>query len=203
MKKIFILLSCLFSTVAFSQNADLKDAQQTETIVLIRHAEKPKGGLGQLSCKGLNRALALPKVLLNKFGRPQYIFAPNPSEKVDDAKYFYVRPLMTIEPTAIACGLPVNTAFGYLEIEALQNELLEPQYSNATIFIAWEHGLQDAFARRLVHHFGNDAKVVPDWSNDEYDMIFVFQIKTDGNHKTLSFSIDHERLNDVDTACPL
>jgi hypothetical protein len=32
-----------------------------ETIVALRHAEKPAGGLGQLTCQGLSRALALPK----------------------------------------------------------------------------------------------------------------------------------------------
>lgn len=41
-----------------------------ETVVLIRHGEKPVSGLGQLSCQGLNRALALPGVLMAKLGRP-------------------------------------------------------------------------------------------------------------------------------------
>jgi len=175
---------------------------RTETIVLIRHGEKPHGGLGQLSCKGLNRAMALPKVLIGKYGRPQYIFAPNPSEKVDDAKYFYVRPLVTIEPTAVATGMPVNTQYGYLEIEALENELLEPRYGNATIFLAWEHGLQDEFAKRVVGHFGGNVKEVPDWSNDEYDMIFVFKITTNADGKrSLSFNVDHEGLNGVGDQC--
>ena len=35
-----------------------------ETIVLLRHGEKPPTGLGQLTCKGLNRALALPSLLM-------------------------------------------------------------------------------------------------------------------------------------------
>jgi hypothetical protein len=42
---------------------------KVETIVGIRHGEKPLLGLGQLTCKGLNRALALSQVLLEKFGR--------------------------------------------------------------------------------------------------------------------------------------
>src|SRR5580700_883634 len=63
-----------------------------ETIVCIRHGEKPKGGLGQLTCRGLNRALALPKVLLGKFGKPQFIFAPDPKQRVDgNPGYDYVR----------------------------------------------------------------------------------------------------------------
>src|SRR5580698_4120771 len=74
--------------------------QTVETIVCIRHGEKPPGGLGQLTCRGLNRALALPEVLLKKFGMPQFIFAPNPTQKADPGGYYYVRPLATIEPTA-------------------------------------------------------------------------------------------------------
>ena len=45
----------------------------TETIVVLRHGEKAPGGLGQISCKGLNRALALPKVLIGRFGRADAI----------------------------------------------------------------------------------------------------------------------------------
>jgi hypothetical protein len=54
-----------------------------ETLVCIRHGEKPPGGLGQLTVKGLNRALALPKVLLAKYGRPQFVFAPSPNQKTE------------------------------------------------------------------------------------------------------------------------
>ena len=43
-------------------------AHAEETIVAIRHAEKPPASLGQLTCKGLNRALALPKVLIPRYG---------------------------------------------------------------------------------------------------------------------------------------
>ena len=35
----------------------------TETIVFVRHGEKPANGLGQLDCQGFNRALALPAVI--------------------------------------------------------------------------------------------------------------------------------------------
>jgi hypothetical protein len=122
-------------------------AKSLETIVLVRHGEKAHGGLGQLTCRGLNRALALPDVLLNKFGKPQFIFAPNPTQKVDGGKYYYVRPIVTIDPTAVRCGLPVNTEFGYREIDGLEHELLKPKYQNAMIFIAWEHGAMDDFAK--------------------------------------------------------
>ena len=52
----------------------------TETIVLIRHGEKPVEGLGQLNCQGLNRALALPFVIEKLFGKPDAVFAPDPAQ---------------------------------------------------------------------------------------------------------------------------
>ena len=44
-----------------------------ETIVFVRHGEKPDAGLGQLDCQGLNRALKLPGVIKATFGKPNAI----------------------------------------------------------------------------------------------------------------------------------
>src|SRR5271167_4292348 len=108
-----------------ASGANAAEPETTETIVLIRHAEKPSNGLGQLDCQGLNRALALPPVLRKAFGTPAAIFAPNPSEqKTDDGKlYDYVRPLATIEPAAIAFGLPVHAEIGQSRIDDLRAQL--------------------------------------------------------------------------------
>src|SRR6266851_2438684 len=99
--------ACVHVSAQTSSIPKPTDSTQVETIVCIRHGEKPPGALGQLTCRGLNRALALPAVLLAKYGSPQFIFAPNPTEKVDQKEhlegYFYVRPIATIEPTAIRC----------------------------------------------------------------------------------------------------
>ena len=96
------------------------------TLVMIRHGEKPEAGLGQLSCQGLNRALALPDVLLARFGRPAALYAPNPGVVTTDfgRSYNYIRPLATIEPTAIRLGLPVDTRWGLNELAPLEQELL-------------------------------------------------------------------------------
>lgn len=207
-KYLFSLLICIAVTVHAEDSTNALSAigqsvQNTETIVCIRHGEKPTNGLGQLTVRGLNRSLALPRVLLGKYGKPQYIFAPNPTEKVDGKPgYYYVRPLATIEPTAIQCGLSVNTQFGYTEIKDLEDELNKTNYQNATVFIAWEHGLLDNFARNMVKDNGSDPKEVPDWSNNEYDMIFVFK-RTALNGKTgFSFTIDHEGLNGLSDNYP-
>src|SRR5580765_5109564 len=117
------------------------DARAEETIVFFRHAEKPSGGYGQLTCQGLNRALALPGVLFNLYGRPAYGYAPNPSIKVPDpaGSFYYVRPLATLEPAAIRAGISVNTNYGYSNIAGLQSVLITPTKANALVFVAWEH----------------------------------------------------------------
>lgn len=208
MKKYLSLLFCIAVFVHADDSTNAipmtgQSGRNTETIVCIRHGEKPHDGLGQLTIRGLNRSLALPRVLLGKYGKPQYIFAPNPTQKVDGKPgHYYVRPLATIEPTAIQCGLPVNTQFGYTEIKDLENELNKTNYQNATVFVVWEHGLLDNFARNMVKDNGDDPKKVPDWSNNEYDMIFVFK-RTDLNGKTgFSFTIDHEGLNGLSDNYP-
>ena len=204
---ILVLIGLVVSIRAGAQTNSLPvtatAGQTVETIVCVRHGEKPHGGLGQLNCRGLNRALALPDVLLAKYGKPQFIFAPNPTEKVDgNGGYYYVRPLMTIEPTAIRCGLPVNTKFGYTEIKGLEQELKKPAYQNATIFIAWEHGLLDDFAKQMVKHHGGDTKEVLPWPGNDYDTIFVFKITKAAGQESFAFTVDHEHLNNLSDNCP-
>lgn len=177
----------------------------TETIVMIRHGEKPANGLGQLDCKGLNRALALPAVLLGRYGKPDYIYAPDPADQVKDHDrvYSYVRPLATIEPTAIRAGLPVNTQISYKQIGELQRALTQPEYANSTIFVAWEHGYLNDFGKQFMRAYGNDASAVPYWQGNDYDSIYVFKLKRSGGHAQLSFRLEQEGLNtSLSDACP-
>jgi hypothetical protein len=173
-----------------------------ETIVAIRHGEKPHEGLGNLNCRGLNRALALPNVLLSKYGKPAFVFAPNPTAKADGGKFYYVRPLVTIEPTAIRCQLSVNTAYGYSQIDQLADELKKPEYQHALVFVAWEHLLLDKFAQMMVKSYGGDPAQVPPWTEDDYDTIFVLRITHQNGHDTVDFSVDHEGLNNLGDSCP-
>jgi hypothetical protein len=204
----------LFICIVFCSTLAPSDAQtesqsalpqaNVETIVCIRHGEKPLLGLGQLTCKGLNRALALPQVLSAKFGRPSFIFAPDPNQVSNDlgGQYCYVRPLATIEPAAIEYGLPVNTHFGYKDTAGLQQELTKPVYENATIFVSWEHNNLDEFVKAFVKSFGGDVSKIPGWPGNDYDSIFVVRV-THGKEKTTAiFSRDAEGLNNVSPDYP-
>src|ERR671936_294819 len=98
--------------------ATAAQARAEETIVFFRHGEKPSSGNGQITCQGFNRAIALPNVLLARYGKPAYLYAPNPGVKVTDpaGNFNYIRPLATIEPIAVKLGgMPVNTKYGYTD----------------------------------------------------------------------------------------
>src|SRR5579871_1144009 len=137
-------------------------ADAKETIVFLRHGEKPPAGLGQIDCRGLNRALKLPGALARIFypdpssPRPAAVFAANPSDRKKDkgVLFDYVRPLATIEPTAVALGLPVDTQIGISNAKALRKELERKSLHDALVLVAWEHGAIVKIAKKLLGDFG-------------------------------------------------
>ena len=179
---------------------------KVETMVFIRHGEKPPEDDGQLTAQGLNRALALPDVLMGKFGRADFIFAPATTKREvshHGGTFSYVRPLMTIEPTAIRLGLPVDTKFAFDEISGLQSELCTPPYQRATVFIAWEHHLLDDMVKHLVAAFGGNANDVPDWPGEDFDSIFIVRLRTDNQgRRSVTFEHDLEKLDGQSTDFP-
>jgi hypothetical protein len=177
--------------------------QAEQTIVFFRHGEKPPGGLGQLTCQGLNRALALPNVLLDKFGRPDYLYAPNPAVKMSDpaGSYFYVRPLATIEPVAIRAGRSVNTNYGYNNITGLRQILVKSSKADTTIFVSWEHAYLVRVVRSIMDAYGG-GQAVPDWTSGDYDSLYIVRINYATGSITARFSRDRQGLNGRSTTCP-
>jgi len=174
----------------------------TETLVFLRHGEKPSGGYGQLTCQGLNRAQALPPVLAAKYGSAQYVFAPNPTVLVPDAagSFYYVRPLATIEPTAVSLGLPVNVRYGYTDAAGLQSELLASTYASSTVFIAWEHQYLQTIVQNIMNQFGSGV-TVPVWPSTDFDSLYVVRLTSSGGVITAQFTHDFEGLNGLSTSC--
>jgi hypothetical protein len=197
---------CLFLSVVFLVLCGCPFAKAQETIVAIRHGEKPSAGLGQLDCRGLNRALALPKVLIGRFGLPDAIFAPDPADVQRNKSghlYSYVRPLVTIEPTAVELGMPVNAQIGFKDIGGLQEALFAPKYAHALIFVSWEHKMLNQLAKQIFRRFGKNPDLVPAWPNNDYDRIYVFRIRKVDGKAELSFRVTDEGLNGkLSDACP-
>jgi hypothetical protein len=180
-------------------------ADDTETLVFIRHGEKPPDEIGQLNCQGLNRALLLPDVLTKQFGKPDFIFAPGTSDKIENRKtkitYDYVRPLITIAPTAIRYNLPINADFGFTQIDPLQAELLSAKYKTATVFIAWEHVMLQKLVTNMMAKL-NPSQTVDPWPSDDFDSIFVVIVHRKADGSTAGeYSQKHENLS-PEISCP-
>ncbi|XBT42552.1 histidine phosphatase family protein [Pseudomonas viridiflava] len=179
----------------------------TQTLVFLRHAEKPGEGLGQLNCQGLNRALDLASVLPERFGKADYVFAANPSRHVEegskDESYSYIRPLMTISPSAIRLGLPVNIDYGANDTDELAEELLRDKYRNATVYTAWSHGyLPDLINAVAGKALGEERVITEDWSGDDFDTLYVLTLTWhDGKASLLSRNV-RQGLNDGAHSCP-
>lgn len=194
--------------------AEQSASPRQETLVFVRHGEKPAQGYGQLDCQGLNRALALPAVIAAKFGKPDAIYAPNPSRKKKDdgVLYDYIRPLMTIEPTAVQFGMPVDTTYGYSQIDALEHALVRPENAGRLIVTAWEHHEIEQLVRQVVGRYGDATQTVPRWESDDFDSIYVVKIEwpsasasasaPDDTTPRATFTRDREGLNGRAKDCP-
>ncbi|MBW1216387.1 histidine phosphatase family protein [Pantoea allii] len=189
MKKIFVLLFGLTIMIPLSADAD-------STYVFFRHGEKPDNTSGQLTCKGLNRALKLPAVLLSRYGNPDALYASAPKE---DKTGSSLRPLSTIIPLAVQISKPVILRFHADKPGKLVSDLLSEKQVPLT-FIAWEHKNLVTAARTLVEKTGGDAGQIPDWPSADFDSLYV--VKIDDQQHFKSFSHETEGLNGVSTECP-
>jgi hypothetical protein len=197
------MYSRLLSIAFILTIAAVGDAHAEQTIVFFRHGEKPSGGYGQLTCQGLNRALALPAVLIGRYGRPAYLYAPNPAVKISDpaGSFYYVRPLATIEPTAIRSGRSVNTRYGYTDLAGLQAVLITPTKANSTIFVAWEHAYLVKAVQNIMNAYGGRARV-PAWVSGDYDSLYVVHVNYGSTGINAWFELEREGLNGQSTTCP-
>ncbi|MFF2322923.1 hypothetical protein ACFVTJ_17900 [Agrobacterium sp. NPDC058088] len=199
---LILFLASVFISGAGAIDAAEQARKDDHIIVFMRHGEKPSNGLGQLSCRGLNRSLALPAVLTRLFGKPDRIIAPDPSRLKQDGgeSYAYVRPLATIEPTAIANGLPVETSIGYDDVKELVSTLDPTDHPDHVTFVAWEHKKLVKAARALMEAEGGDRDEIPKWSGDDFDSLYVLNFP--GNGGKPQFKHITQGLSALAETCP-
>ena len=207
-----LLLSLTLAVAAVPLALDVVESRAqpvdgTQTLVFLRHAEKPGEGLGQLNCQGLNRALDLATLLPERFGDADYVFAANPSRGVEegsqDERYSYIRPLMTISPAAIRLGLPVNIDYGANDTAALADELLSDKYRNATVYTAWSRGYLPELINTVAGKaLGEDRVLTEDWHRDDFDSLYVLTLTwRDGKATLLSRNV-RQGLDNGEPGCP-
>ena len=208
----YILLPVLLvgTAVGLTLESRISRAQQVDgvqTLVFLRHAEKPAGGLGQLNCQGLNRAMNLATVLPEKFGKANYVFAPNPTRNVEEGElnnsYSYIRPLMTISPSAIKLGLPVNINFSANDTSDLADELLQDKYHNSVIYTAWSHGYLPELINKVAGEaVGKKQKITEDWESSDFDSLYVLTLTWHNGKATLLSRNYKQGLDNGEKSCP-
>jgi hypothetical protein len=153
----FALLT-LVSTIAFAQSqskgGDLR-------IIIMRHAEKPDNG-DNLSCKGFNRAMMLPGVLVKRFGVPAYVYVPSPSTGKATKSG---RMLQTVWPMATKYNLTVNSKFDVEDTKALAKNI---SAKNGTVLVVWEHNA----IRKIISALGVKGGKLK-WQGDDYDSLWI------------------------------
>lgn len=208
----YIMLPLLLVTAGIVTALDARESRAqpvdgVQTLVFLRHGEKPAGGLGQLNCQGLNRAMNLASVLPEKFGKADFVFAANPTRNVEegehDNSYSYIRPLMTISPSAIKLGLPVNIKFSANDTSALADELVEDKYHNSIIYTAWSHGYLPELINKVASEAsGEKQRITEDWSGSDYDTLYVLKLTWHNGKASLLSRNYTQGLNNGQQTCP-
>ncbi|MBV4521012.1 histidine phosphatase family protein [Pseudomonas sp. SWRI74] len=201
-----VAASALFMLLE-SRESRAQTVDGTQTLVFLRHAEKPTGGLGQLNCQGLNRAIDLATLLPEKFGKADYVFAANPTRNVEegelDNSYSYIRPLMTISPSAIKLGLPVNINFSANDTSDLADELLHDKYHNSVIYTAWSHGYLPELINKVAGEaVGKKQKITEDWESNDYDSLYVLTLTWHNGKASLQSQTYKQGLDNGQETCP-
>ncbi|SUJ35385.1 Uncharacterised protein [Serratia marcescens] len=170
--------------------------QAETTVVFLRHGEKTEAPTGQLTCKGFNRALALPSVLLTRFGQPDAIYAAAPKQNKTGSS---LRPLSTILPTAIRAEHPVILKYHATETDGLVSDLLSTSNRKQWVFVSWEHKNLVVAAKTLVNRTGGDPQQIPSWPGHDFDSLYIVKLNDQG--RFVSFSEESEGLNEVSDRC--
>lgn len=202
-----LLIAGAISLAVHADKVFARPIDGVQTLVFMRHAEKPADGLGQLNCQGLNRAIDLATLLPQRYGKADYVFAADPSRQVeegaDDDAYSYVRPLMTINPSAIKLGLPINLEYSANDTRALANELTDDKYHSSTIYTAWSHGYLPELINSVASKaLGEKTTLTEDWSGSDFDSLYVLTLIWKDGKATLLSRIDKQGLNNGEKGCP-
>ncbi len=157
-------------------------------VVIIRHGEKPPKG-DNLSCAGLNRALALPAVLDTVTGKPDHTYVPtiNTGKKTSSVRMF-----QTVTPFAVQQGLSINSTYAENATDSAAANVLSKR---GVVLMVWEHSNIPPLAKAL----GVPGKLK--WHGSDFDSIWIIEFTQTKKKqlKFLNFTIGQENITPSDT----
>jgi len=157
------------------------------TVLIIRHSEKPEVGTG-LTPVGEARAR-----LYIKYFQPfqeEGLSVPVDCLYAGADSQSSVRPRLTLEPLSKATGMPLHLKVGTKDSEALVLQLRTEPHGRYPL-IAWRHGEIPA----LLRAFGaSPEKLLPNgkWPDEVFDWVIMLNMGPDG--KLSEARVIHEQL---------
>jgi broad specificity phosphatase PhoE len=157
------------------------------TLMLIRHGEKPLGGVAPfgVSIDGRPDPESLTPLGWQRAGALVRLFAgpdatlPTPTHLVASqvgVKSSSRRPLETLEPLAARLGLTVDTRFLKQDIGRLAPAIVA---LDGVVLVSWEHHLIPSIANSIV----GDLRTVPQiWPDDRFDLVWRFDLRPAGGY---------------------
>lgn len=135
------------------------------------------------------------------------MFAANPTRNVEegelDNSYSYIRPLMTISPSAIKLGLPVNIDFAANDTSDLADELLHDRYHNSIIYTAWSHGYLPELINKVAEEaVGEKRPITEDWASSDFDSLYVLTLTWRNGKASLHSQSYKQGLDGGEQDCP-
>jgi hypothetical protein len=152
-----------------------QDHLANNTVLIIRHSEKPETGNG-LTAQGEERARLYVKYF-QPFQDQQPPIEVSSLYAGADSKNS-IRPRRTLEPLSKAINLPINSSISSKDSAALVAELRSHPHGLCPL-IAWRHGDMPA----LLAAFGaSPDKLLPNgqWPDDIFDWVVILTIGPDG-----------------------
>jgi hypothetical protein len=141
-------------------------------IILLSHAEKPPSG-PELNAAGRQRAAALAGLFqsdprVRAHGPVAAIFAMLPADKNGS-----VRAIQTMEPTAAALHLRIDTRFTRDEVKALAKAIRKDKsLDGKTVVVCWEHKMIPEIVSAL-----GWPNPPTRWVDDVYDRLWVLDFE--------------------------
>ena len=185
-KVILVILSLSIIGSASAQTGPAPNYLADNTVLIIRHSEKPERGTG-LTPQGEARAQ-----LYAKYFQPfqeeglsimvDSLYAGADSESSN-------RPRLTLEPISKATGIPLHHKIGTKESDTLVHELKKEPHGKHPL-IAWRHGEIPA----LLTAFGaSSEQLLPNgkWPDDVYDWVIVLKMGPEGQLSSAKLIREH------------
>jgi hypothetical protein len=177
------------SLLVLGPAAGSQGATYPRCVLILRHAEKPKGGNDpHLTSRGAARAAALPSLFVippafptkpAPFPTPDFLFATKESKNSN-------RPVETVTPLAKALGdMHIQAKHTKDDFPAVLDAIFgEAKYARKTVLICWRHGRIPKLTRAVVARAKNadklTAQVPTKWDNDVYDRVWQVSFDESG-----------------------